>query len=57
MVPPVSVPAVQLKLICTLETGVAARFDGAVNVGGAVVAVTVAEYGPVTPAVSLARTR
>jgi hypothetical protein len=57
MVPPVSDPAVQERLICTGPEAVAVRFDGATNVGAAVVAVAVFEYGPVLLFVSIARTR
>jgi hypothetical protein len=58
IVPPVSVDAVQVKLICELLITVAARFVGAVGTGGArVLVVAVLEYGPVTFDVSEARTR
>ena len=56
MVPPISVAAVQERLICVLPADVAARFDGAVNVGAAVVADAVLEYAlKLVP--SVARTR
>ncbi len=57
MVPPVSVAAVQERLICVLLAAVAVRFDGAVKVGAAVVAEAVLEYGPVVLVESMARTR
>jgi hypothetical protein len=57
IVPPVSVAAVHVRFTCVLPDAVAARFVGAVNVGAAVVAVAVFEYGPVTFVVSIARTR
>ena len=57
IVPPVSVPAVQLKLICVLENTVAPKFDGAVKIGAGVVAPAVFEYGPRLLAASVARTR
>src|SRR5437867_13173591 len=57
MVPPVSVAAVQERLICVLLAAVAVRLDGAVKVGAAVVAVTVLEYGPAELAECMARTR
>jgi hypothetical protein len=44
-------------VICALPAAVAVRFVGAVNVGAAVVAVAMFEYGPVKFAASLARTR
>jgi hypothetical protein len=55
--PSVSVAAVQERLICVLPTGVAVRFEVVVKVGAAVVVEVVFEYGPVTFAVSMARTR
>jgi hypothetical protein len=57
IVPPVSVEAVHPRLICVLEAAVAVRFEGAVSVGAAVVAVAMLEYGPKLFAASLARTR
>jgi hypothetical protein len=57
MVPPVSVAAVQERLICAGLAAVEVRADGAVKVGAAVVAEAVFEYGPVTLDVSMARTR
>jgi len=43
MVPPVSVEADQVKLICEMETAVAERLEGAVKIGADVVAVAVGE--------------
>ena len=51
-VPPVSVAAVQERLICTGPEAVAARVDGGVNVGAAVTAVAMLEYGPLLLKVS-----
>ncbi len=56
-VPPVSVAAVHDRLTCTGPAAVPVRFDGAVNVGPAVVAAATFEYGPVLFVVSIARTR
>ena len=57
MVPPVSVEAVQERLICTGLAVVAVSPVGAVSVGTVVAAVAVEEYGPRLFKVSLARTR
>ncbi len=57
IVPPVSVDAVQERLICVLEAAAAVRFEGAVSVGATVVAVAVLEYGPRLFKASVARTR
>jgi hypothetical protein len=56
MVPPISVAAVQERLICVLLAAVPVRPEGAVNVGAGVAAEAVFEYGlKFTP--SVARTR
>jgi hypothetical protein len=56
-VPPVSVEGDQVRLICVLPDGEAAKFEGAVIIGAAVVALAVVEYGPRLLAASVARTR
>src|SRR5437899_3664143 len=45
MVPPVSVAAVQERLICTGPAAAAVRFDGAVNEGAPVMAEGAVDYG------------
>ena len=57
IVPPVSVAAVQLRLICAGPEATDERFVGAVKIGGAVVALAMFEYGPGVLEVSVARTR
>ena len=55
--PPVSVAAVQERLICTGPAAAAVRFVGAVKVGAAVVAEAVLEYALKLFDASVARTR
>ncbi len=57
MVPPVSVAAVQERLICTGPAAAAVRFVGAVKIGAAVVAEAVLEYALKLFDASVARTR
>ena len=49
MVPPVSLAALHVRLICELLAALAARLEGAVSTGAAVLAVATPEYGPVVP--------
>jgi hypothetical protein len=56
-VPPVSVEAVQLKLICVEDTAVAVRLLGVVSVGTGVLTLAIVEYELRFPAASVARTR
>ena len=57
IVPPVSVAAVQERLIWVLPAAVAVRLDGATKVGAAVVAEAVLEYELKLLNASVARTR
>jgi hypothetical protein len=56
-VPPTSVEAVQVKLICVEDAAIALKLLGVVSVGVGVLAVAVVEYALRFPAASVARTR